>query len=270
MGRYEDALPVFLLYAREGDAEVGNQYARSCDFAVQQRSEDAGYTVATLGINSSGADFGANVPLSGQFVFNSARLAEDFDGIATNRPYVARIGGGGELSSPVPVVFNYQVAAGASIGPVSYSPDGRTVVFSRNNFTAGTRMVPEAGITLSLLIADVNEAGEWTNVRPLPVNGNDFNTGFGTFGTDASTIYFASDRPGGEGGYDLYRLTDNGNNWTSAPENLGTRVNTRGDEITPYFDGNSLYFSSDYHQGMGGFDVFRSDMAAALPVVFTI
>lgn len=265
LGRYDEATPLFLAYARETDSSVGNQYARSSDFAVDQQNEDAGFTVTSLNINSSGADFGPNLPLGEQFVFSSARIDEDFSGVATNRPYVAQVIGQSEMSSPTPVVFNYNAAAG-NIGPVSYSPDGTQVVFSRNNFTPGTRMVPEAGITLSLLIADVNAAGEWINVRPLPVNGNDYNTGFATFGPDGNTLYFASDRPGGAGGYDVYRIRRDLTGWESTPENLGSTVNSRGNEITPYSDGESLYFSSDWHQGLGAYDVFRAAMEGQRPV----
>ncbi|MCP9237745.1 SPOR domain-containing protein [Lewinella sp. JB7] len=264
LGEYERAQPLYLAYAREADATVGNHYARSCDFAILQRNEAAGFTVRPLGINSAASDFGPTIPRPGQFVFNSSRPDEDFSGVAVNRPYVAEVAAGGSLSAPVPVVFRYRVEGG-SVGPVSYSPDATQVVFSRNNFTPGTRMVPEAGITLSLMIADVNEAGAWTNVRPLPVNGNDFNSGFGSFGADGNTIYFASDRPGGWGGYDLYRIRRVDNNWETTPENLGATVNTRGHEITPYFDGTSLYFSSNWHQGLGAYDVFRAGMESGRP-----
>ncbi|MBB4077714.1 hypothetical protein GGR28_000315 [Lewinella aquimaris] len=264
LGEYEQAQPLYLAYAREAEATVGNHYARSCDFAVLQRNESAGFTVRPVNVNSPAADFGPTVPRSGQLVFNSSRIDEDFSGVAVNRPYVSVVEDGGALSAPVPVVFRYRVENG-NVGPVSYSPDGTQVVFSRNNFTPGTRMIPEAGITLSLMVADVNEAGAWTNVRPLPFNGNDFNTGFGSFGSDGTTIYFASDRPGGWGGYDLYRVKKLGDDWEVAPENLGPTVNTQGHEITPYFDGSSLFFSSNWHQGLGAYDVFRAGMENGRP-----
>ena len=264
LGEYGLALPVYQTYAREGDARIGNHYAASCDFAVVQQNVAAGFAVDAVGVNGPAAEFGANLPLGGQFIFNSARLDEEFSGVATNRPYVATIDADGTLSPTVPVAFSYRAAAGSN-GPVSYSPDGSQVLFSRNNFTPGTRMIPQAGITLSLLIADVNEAGEWINVRPLPFNGNAFNTGFGTFGADANTIYFASDRPGGYGGYDIYRARRSGNDWDANPENVGGTVNSVGHEITPFYDGRSLYFSSDFHQGLGDYDVFRAEMEADRP-----
>ncbi len=259
LGRYDQAKGLFEAYAEETDATVGNQYARSIDFALRQRDEDAGFTVTPLAVNSPAADFGPDVARPGQLVFNSSRLQGSFTGVAVTVPYVASIGPDGSVGEAVILSTGYTSRSG-EVGPVSYSPDGTRVVFTRNNFTPGTRLVPEAGITLNLLIADVNAGGQWVNVRPLPFNGNAFNTGFGTFAADGTTIYFASDRPGGYGGYDIYRASVSGNLGGAVPENLGAVVNSRGNEITPFFGGTSVYFSSDWHQGLGAYDVFRAAM----------
>ncbi len=264
LGRYEEARTLFVAYAKETDATVGEQYAQSIDFARRQAREDAGYTVTNLSLNSPESDFGADVARPGQLVFNSSRLEGDFKGVAVTAPYVAAIGTAGGVSASVVLSTGYTSPSG-EVGPVSYSPDGRRVVFTRNNFTPGTRIVPEAGITLNLLTADVNAAGHWVNVRPLPFNGNDFNTGFGTFGPEGEVVYFASDRPGGYGGFDLYRVDLRAAAGPSVPENLGAVVNSRGNEITPFYDGISLYFSSDWHQGLGAYDVFRASITAQKP-----
>ncbi|WP_168797408.1 SPOR domain-containing protein [Neolewinella litorea] len=265
LGEYALAESLFAAYGREADATVGNHYVTSTTFAQQQQGENAGFQARRLDINSLAADFGPTLPQPGRLVFNSGRADEDFDGAGGNRPYVATLSPDGSAGDPVPVSFGYRIENGF-IGPVSYSPDGRQVLFSRNNFTPGTRMVPEAGITLTLMIADVNAEGRWTNVRPLPFNGNDFSTGFGTFAGDDRTIYFASDRPGGYGGFDVYRATFDGQRWAALPENVGPTVNSRGHEITPYFDGSSLFFSSDWHHGLGAYDVFRAEMDGMRPV----
>jgi hypothetical protein len=80
---------------------------------------------------------------------------------------------------------------------------------------------------------------------------------------DGSTLFFSSNKDGGYGGYDIYaceRLSDG--NW-SDPKNLGPNVNTPYDDISPYIanDGVTLYFSSQGHNSIGGFDVFFTTLS---------
>lgn len=79
---------------------------------------------------------------------------------------------------------------------------------------------------------------------------------------DELTLYFASNMPGGEGGYDLYRATRTKKSGKfSNITNLGTEINTSGQEVFPALRGDSvLYFSSDGHPGMGGLDIFYSQI----------
>ncbi len=75
-------------------------------------------------------------------------------------------------------------------------------------------------------------------------------------------LYFASNRPGGQGGMDIWYtsrvISDNGFDFES-PRNAGARINTAHNEITPFYDVSeeALYFSSDGHVGMGGLDIFK-------------
>jgi outer membrane protein OmpA-like peptidoglycan-associated protein len=75
---------------------------------------------------------------------------------------------------------------------------------------------------------------------------------------DKKQLYFASDRPGGYGGTDLYVSTRLANGKWSVPQNLGPTVNTAGDESCPFIhaDNETLYFNSNGHRGYGGTDLF--------------
>jgi tetratricopeptide (TPR) repeat protein len=73
-------------------------------------------------------------------------------------------------------------------------------------------------------------------------------------------LYFVSNRAGGMGGNDIWYSILKDNHF-SEPVNLGSRINTPGNEVTPFYDEKSkrLYFSSDWHKGLGGFDIFYSE-----------
>lgn len=79
---------------------------------------------------------------------------------------------------------------------------------------------------------------------------------------DGRVIYFSSNRPGGYGGKDLYRVVKISENIWSLPLNLGPTVNTEFDEDAPFLhpDGKTLYFSSKGHNNIGGYDIFRTTM----------
>ncbi|MBO4771031.1 MAG: OmpA family protein [Bacteroidales bacterium] len=107
-----------------------------------------------------------------------------------------------------------------------------------------------------------NENGEW---QPLVKLSNTINTdyfdGQPSIDPTGNVLYFASNRPGGYGGYDLYKVERKTADMAwSAPVNLGPTINTEFDEKTPYMhcDGKTLYFSSNGHGGVGGFDIFHS------------
>lgn len=81
-----------------------------------------------------------------------------------------------------------------------------------------------------------------------------------TISLDGNRIYFSSNRAGGYGGFDLYRVVKLPNGKWSYPKNLGPTINTSKNEDAPFLDadGKTLYFSSQAHENMGGYDVFQS------------
>jgi hypothetical protein len=95
-------------------------------------------------------------------------------------------------------------------------------------------------------------------ISAFPKIAEAYNLAYPSINKFADTLFFASDMPGGFGGYDLYfcRLQQNGS-W-SAPVNLGPKINTPKDETFPYWDSmGTLYFSSEGHMGYGALDIFK-------------
>ncbi|PBQ33023.1 hypothetical protein CNR22_14975 [Sphingobacteriaceae bacterium] len=105
--------------------------------------------------------------------------------------------------------------------------------------------------------------GEWGEIRKLSANVNDrkYWDSQPSIASDGLTLYFASDRPGGYGGIDLYyTVKDVKTGQWSVPQNLGPTINTKGDEKTPFIhsDSETLYFSSTGHFGFGAYDIYYS------------
>jgi hypothetical protein len=102
---------------------------------------------------------------------------------------------------------------------------------------------------------------KWTNAEKLSINLADATTTQPTLGKNEkgeTVLFFSSDRAGGEGGLDLWSSQMNADGSLATPINLGKTVNTPGNEITPHYDwqNKELYFSSDWHYGFGGYDIF--------------
>ncbi len=102
---------------------------------------------------------------------------------------------------------------------------------------------------------------QWSRPKRLHRRINsDYWVSSATLSPDGRTLYFVSDRPGGYGGKDIWQSRrDDRGDW-SAPVNLGTTVNTEYDEASVFMhpDGKTLYFSSQGHNSMGGFDIFKT------------
>jgi hypothetical protein len=137
-------------------------------------------------------------------------------------------------------------------GPVSFSGDLNTMVFSQQRPSPGNNVDP-----LGLFFAERNENGEWVNERAFDFNDKDAWLFSPSLSYDGRTLYFAANYQGGLGGYDIYRSEFRGGAWTK-PENLGPQVNSEGNELYPFIHPlGRLYFSTNGRDNnTGGYDLF--------------
>jgi len=265
-GDYAAAKKTFRLYSEGGDQVIAEHYIAMCDYATTAAKKESNYTVKNEPLNSEAADYSPAF-MGNRVVFNSARSekpatkpgkATDDSGSDMNQLYVTQRNPEGTYLQK-PVLLRGELNA-RNEGPVAYSANGQRVAFCRNKFLNGVRQVDETtGFGLNIYTAEVVD-GNWTNIRQFPYN-DSYPTGFPTLSEDGRTMLFASIRPGGFGGWDIYVSNWVSGEW-SAPRNLGSPLNTQGNEITPFYDGNNLYFSSDWHRGFGGQDVFRAELGS--------
>lgn len=142
-------------------------------------------------------------------------------------------------------------------GPICFYPNGKWVVYTRNNINKGKKRKDKQGIqNLKLYIADVVN-GKWVNEREFPHNSRDYSVGHPSFTPDGKWMYFSSDRPGGFGGADIYKVAVAADGSFGDPVNLGKTINTEGQEMFPWVSQEGhLFFSSDGLVGLGGLDLF--------------
>lgn len=153
----------------------------------------------------------------------------------------------------IPVLLGSSVNSDASDGSACIDSKGTTVYLSR---VPKVKNKPFIG----KLYKTILNGTTWGDPEALNLNGEDYTVGQPTLSADDNTMYFVSDMPGGIGGHDLWMSVYNKE--TSAwgpPVNLGSGVNTTGDEMFPVIAPNGkLYYSSNGRPGMGGLDIFST------------
>jgi len=142
-------------------------------------------------------------------------------------------------------------------GPGAFSQSLNKLAFTRNNFIKGKVQRSSDHINKISIYFAKPEGKKWKNLESFTYNNREYSTGHPSFSNGGNTMYFISDMPGGFGGTDIYKTEYINNAWT-APENLGSSINTEGNEVFPYAQGDSiLYFSSNGWGGLGGLDIFK-------------
>lgn len=235
-------------------ASVADEKIRECLVADSLSRNPPNIIIENVGnmINTSNHEYSPIVSADGSiFIFTSDRSdgqyvpkgrdIENFEDI-----YVARRSGAGwntpEKISPNINIKYHDAAA-------SLSPDGKTLFLYYEEGNGD-------------IYSSTFENGEWSKAKPLNRN---INTHFwetsASISADGTKLYFTSDRPGGQGGLDIYvsELSKKGD-W-GKPENLGKKINTQYSEDSPFIhpDGVTLYFSSNGHPTVGNTDIFKSD-----------
>lgn len=137
------------------------------------------------------------------------------------------------------------------IGAITFSADGKSIVFAACGW-------PDGKGSCDIYLSTKNSHG-WS----IPQNLVEVNSAYWesqpALSVDGKSLIFASNRPGGVGGSDLWISHFQNGKWHE-PQNMGKILNSAGNEMAPFwhFDSKTLYFSSDGHPGMGGMDLFLS------------
>ncbi len=156
-----------------------------------------------------------------------------------------------------PVSISANINSLGNEGAGSISGDGRRLVFTGCNRLDG---YGSCDLYISQKVGDV-----WEKPRNLGININSaYRERQPSLSADGQTLYFISERAGGQGGDDVWSSTLQANGQWSKARNLGAVINSQYDEASPFIhaNGHTLFFASEGHDGIGGYDIFMSDSTA--------
>ncbi|MBN1462561.1 MAG: OmpA family protein [Paludibacteraceae bacterium] len=155
---------------------------------------------------------------------------------------------------PTQKKFSSELKFPYHVGAVSFSHN-----YTRIYYTKTLRIKGNKSILKIFSSSYDSKTSDWVNETLLPFNSDLFNCAHPAVSPDNKYLYFTSDMPNGFGGKDLYRVTILDNKMYGKVENLGSDINTFGDEMFPFIGvDNTLYFSSNGYPGFGRLDVYKS------------
>jgi len=230
-------------------------------FESLNREIERPYILHKTSLNSEGSDFVSSV-LGNKLIFASTRNGGQlYDW--NNKPYldlfIADIDDAGNASNIQPLSKSINTKMHESNAVLT--ADGKTMYFTRNNFIEGKKQSDSNKITHLKIYKAQLVNNEWTNISELPFNSKTYSTEHPALSPDEKKLYFSSDMSGGIGSFDIYVVTINSDGTYGAPQNLGATINTEQREQFPFISSkNTLYFASDGHLGLGGLDVFKSEI----------
>lgn len=220
------------------------------------------YIVHKVSVNTKYSDFGAAY-FGEKVVFASTRNKGKLY-LWNNQPYLdlyqADVDENQDLKNVVP--FSENINTKMHESNAIFTNDGKTMYFTRNNFDSGKKIQDKNKVTQLKIYKAQFINNKWANIAELPFNSNDYSVEHPALSPDEKELYFASDMPGTIGSFDLFAVDINNDGTYGNPKNLGPKINTDHREQFPFVSSaNILYFASDGHFGMGGLDIFKSEIS---------
>ena len=228
------------------------------------------FSVSLTDINSKQADF-SPVVKDGVMYFTSDRLNDPMairvvdNWNSRNFLQIYMVGVSGTPSADSVIAFPKKgVNQKYHEGPVAFHPSTGEMYFTRTNFIDNKVTKSSDGIAKLKVyktpynILDLK--GKSFVSEALPFNNDEYSVGHVTFNEDGSIMYFTSDMPGGFGATDIWMAKMGYDGQFGTPENLGSTVNTEGNEMFPNYQQGRLYFASNGHRGLGGLDIYSTKL----------
>lgn len=239
-------------------------FSSQTDYLEKIGTNEKKFTIQKLNINSKASDFAPSYYKEG-LVFASARDTGMFVHSLhewNNKPFldlyqVEKEGNSyGEISK-----FSKELNTKTHESSSVFTKDGKTVYFTRNNSQKGNFSKDNSGLSRLKIYRAHLENGNWTHLEELPFNSDQYSTAHPSLSEDERTLYFASDMEPSYGASDIFKVDLYEDGSFGTPKNLGNAINTEARETFPFISSQGvLYFASDGHPGLGGLDMYSSEL----------
>jgi len=237
------------------------EFQKNPNYVPQIMEDFARFSVKNLeDINTPYIEYGSTV-VGKDFYFTSARNTQRRKSKWDDQPYLD-VYKAGLVGNTVknPELLAGDVNTKFHEGNVTISPDGKRLYFDRNDYFNGKFKKDSEGINqINIYYSELVDGG-WKGVYKVPFNSDEYGTAHPALSPNGNWLYYSSDKPGGKGDSDIYRVSIDASGNFGAPERLSDVINTEGKEVFPFIDANgNLYFSSNGHVGIGGLDIFYAE-----------
>ena len=223
--------------------------------------------IYNLEVNTKNSDFGPYVT-GNKFVFSSAKNNNGKIYEWNNEPYLdlyeakINVENGIKTIEDVVPITSSKINTSFHESSVAITKDGTTMYFTRNNLNKRDKLDYDKEGTSHLKIYKATLVnGQWDNIEEPSFNDEVYSSGHPALSPDEKTLYFTSDRPGGYGFTDIYKVAILPDGTYGEPVNMGDKINTIGREMFPYVAKDyTLYFSSDGYANLGLLDIYKSSL----------
>jgi outer membrane protein OmpA-like peptidoglycan-associated protein/tetratricopeptide (TPR) repeat protein len=266
-GKYEEANKQMQKFAAAAPSDTrAKAFKENPNYIPRLLDKTKLYNVNSSDISSDKSDFGA-VLYDNSLYFASARNGARKTYGWTDEPYLdiykADYNTDGTITNAGTVT---SLNSKWHDGPVTISADGNTAYFASESYkekVSEKDKKANARFSQVYLFKATKNGDSWNDLTALPFNDKTFSSSNPSLSRDGKTLYFSSNRPGGLGGIDIWKVAVNADNTYGEPQNLGNKVNTEGNESFPFIadDNKTLFFSSAGKQGLGGFDIYQIDLS---------
>ena len=242
---------------KELGLELGSPYEyrreiTACEIAMdwKKRAKESVFTIEPSSFNSKSAEYAPTLYKNNQLVFTSDRSSsvgdETYNWTGNNFSDLFIV----NTESNTVEAFDAKINTPNNEGTVAFNKSLTEMYFSRC-------YDDEDNDYYCKLMVSVREGDSWSDPKVLSFVEPNVNYGHPALSDDGESLYYSANHPDGWGGYDIFVVKKNGEDWEE-PKLLGRNVNTIGDEKFPFIEKDTLYFASNHHPGMGGLDIFKT------------